>query len=121
MTSKQDWLWKNGNQVTDMYMLNYTLVFWCLKFCEPSKSIGSDPFTLYAGYDIQGNWLGRGSWSVLKNTDMSIAFWGNHTTNMIYQNSSEFGSGDEAVQYCYLDKQEQVFSGQTRNAAIVLQ
>lgn len=36
---------------------------------------------------------------------------------MIYQNSSEFGSGDEAVQACYLEKQEQVFSGGNRNPA----
>ena len=96
--------------MTDMYMLNYSWSSGASSSVNLAKSIGSDPFTLYAGYDIQGNWLGRGSWSVLKNTDMSIAFWGNHTTNMIYQNSSEFGSGDEAVQYCYLDKQEQVFS-----------
>lgn len=117
IASKQDWLWKNGSQVTDMYMLNYSWSSGASSSVNLAKSIGSDPFTLYAGYDIQGNWLGRGSWSVLKNTDMSIAFWGNHTTNMIYQNSSEFGSGDEAVQYCYLDKQEQVFSGGLRNPA----
>ena len=117
IASKQDWLWKNGSQVTDMYMLNYSWSSGASSSVNLAKSIGSDPFTLYAGYDIQGKWLGRGSWSVLKNTDMSIAFWGNHTTNMIYQNSSEFGSGDEAVQYCYLDKQEQVFSGGLRNPA----
>ena len=119
-SDKKDWLWKNNKQVTDMYMLNYA---WGTEGNSPidsenyARSIGADPYTLYAGYDIQGNWLGRGPWSQLKNADLSIAFWGNHTTNMIYQNSSEFGSGDEAVQYCYLEKQEQVFSGGNRNPA----
>lgn len=117
VSSKQDWLWKNGSQVTDMYMLNYDWTSGASSSVNLARSIGADPFTLYAGYDIQGNWLGRGSWAALKNQDLSIAFWGNHTTNMIYQNSSEFGSGDEAVQYCYLGKQEQVFSGGHRNPA----
>lgn len=114
---KQKWLWKNGKQVVDMYMLNYDWGGSASRSTSYAKSIGANPYTLYAGYDIQGNWLARGPWSTLKNTEMSIAFWGNHTTNMIYQNSSEFGSGDEAVQACYLEKQEQVFSGGNRNPA----
>ena len=114
---KQNWLWKNGKQVVDMYMLNYDWGGSASRSTSYAKSIGANPYTLYAGYDIQGNWLARGPWSTLKNTEMSIAFWGNHTTNMIYQNSSEFGSGDEAVQACYLEKQEQVFSGGNRNPA----
>lgn len=119
-SNKKDWLWKNNKQVTDMYMLNYA---WgtegnTAKDSENyAKQIGADPFTIFAGYDIQGNWLGRGPWSQLKNANLSIAFWGNHTTDMIYQNSSEFGSGDEAVQNTYLVKQEQVFSGGNRNPA----
>ena len=115
--SKSDWLWKNGKQVVDMYMLNYSWSGYASQSVSVAEEIGANPYTLYAGYDIQGNWLGRGSWTTLKNTKMSIAFWGNHTTNMIYQNSSEFGSGDEAVQACYLEKQEQVFSGGYRNPA----
>ena len=114
---KQNWLWKNGKQVVDMYMLNYDWGGSASRSTSYATSIGANPYTLYAGYDIQGNWLARGPWSTLKNTEMSIAFWGNHTTNMIYQNSSEFGSGDEAVQACYLEKQEQVFSGGNRNPA----
>lgn len=115
--SKSDWLWKNGKQVVDMYMLNYSWSGYASQSVSVAEEIGANPYTLYAGYDIQGNWLGRGSWKTLKKNKMSIAFWGNHTTNMIYQNSSEFGSGDEAVQACYLEKQEQVFSGGYRNPA----
>lgn len=36
---------------------------------------------------------------------------------MIYQNSTEWGSSDEAVQSNYIQKQEQVFSGGNRNPA----
>ncbi len=117
VSSKQDWFFKNGKQVTDMYMLNYN---WSSSLGESvalAESLGADPYNIYAGYDIQGKWLGYGPWSTLKNHKASIVLWGNHTTNMIYQNSSEFGSGDEAVQACYLTKQEQVFSGGYRNPA----
>ena len=111
------WTWKNNKQVVDVNMLNYSWGSYVSSTIKYAKEIGVDSYTLYAGYDIQGNWLARGPWSTLKNTPLSIAFWGNHTTNMIYQNSSEFGSGDEAVQACYLEKQEQVFSGGNRNPA----
>ena len=113
----EKWTWKNNKQVVDMNMLNYDWGYSASSSASYAEQIGANPYTLYAGYDIQGNWLARGPWSTLKNTKMSIAFWGNHTTNMIYQNSSEFGSGDEAVQACYLEKQEQVFSGGNRNPA----
>lgn len=114
---KEKWLWKNGKQVVDMYMLNYNWGNSASSSAKFAENLGADPYTVYAGYDIQGKWLSVGPWSVLKNNPLSIAFWGNHTTNMIYQNSSEFGSGDEAVQACYLEKQEQVFSGGNRNPA----
>lgn len=116
-SSKSNWLWKNGKQVVDMYMLNYNWSGSLANSANYAEGLGADPYTVYAGYDIQGKWLSYGNWWDVKNSKASIAFWGNHTTNMIYQNSSEFGSGDEAVQACYLVKQEQVFSGGNRNPA----
>lgn len=116
-STNRDWLWKNNKLVTDMYMINYDWHYYASSSQSYAESIGANPYDLYAGYDIQGKWLGRASWNTLKNSKLSIAFWGNHTTNMIYQNSSEFGSGDEAVQSTYLVKQEQVFSGGNRNPA----
>lgn len=116
-TYKSNWLWKNGKQVVDMYMLNYNWGGSLSNSANLAESLGADPYTVYAGYDIQGKWLSYGNWATVKNAKASIAFWGNHTTNMIYQNSSEFGSSDEAVQACYLVKQEQVFSGGNRNPA----
>ena len=117
VSSKQNWLYKNNKQVVDMYMLNYSWAGSAASSTSLAERIGANPYTLYAGYDIQGNWLGRGDWNTLKNNKLSIAFWGNHTTNMIYQNSTDMGSGDEAMAYCYLDKQEQVFSGGNQNPA----
>lgn len=113
----EKWTWKNNKQVVDMNMLNYDWSGYAPASVRYAKQVGLNPYTLYAGWDIQGNWLGRGRWTALRDNELSIAFWGNHTTNMIYQNSSEFGSGDEAVQACYLEKQEQVFSGGNRNPA----
>lgn len=116
-SGKSNWLWKNGKQVVDMYMLNYNWSGSLGSSANFAEGLGANPYTVYAGYDIQGKWLSYGNWATVKNSKASIAFWGNHTTNMIYQNSSEFGSGDEAVQACYLVKQEQVFSGGNRNPA----
>ncbi len=120
------WFCKDGKQVCDMYMLNYG--WWnennngtgeadCLpNSIKVAEDAGGSSYDIYAGLDIQGSWIGS-NWSMLKQYPVSIAFWGNHTTNMIYQNSSEYGSADEAVQTCYPLKQEQIFSGGNHNPA----
>lgn len=107
-------------KVTDMYMLNYSWSRTISTSTGEAKRVGGEKATydLFAGYDIQGNWMGRGSWTSVSQNPISVAFWGNHTTDMIYQNATENGSGDESVQYCYLTKQEQVFSGGNRNPAL---
>ncbi len=117
-SSKSNWFIKNGKTVTDMYFLNYSWDYSVEQSVSTAENLrkGSS-YDVFAGYDIQGNWLGRASWKTLAKNPISIVFWGNHTTDMIYQNSSEYGSNDEAVQYCYLDKQEQVFSGGNQNPA----
>ena len=114
----QNWFVKNGKEVCDVYFLNYdwtSSIQLSTQTAERLKAGSTN--NLFAGYDIQGNWMGRGSWTALANTNMSICFWGNHTTDMIYQNSTELGSSDENVQRNYLTKQEQVFSGGNRNPA----
>lgn len=114
--NKANWFVKNDKTVTDMYFLNYSWDYNIESSVSTAENLkkGSS-YNVFAGYDIQGNWLGRASWKKLAANPVSIVFWGNHTTDMIYQNSSEYGSNDEAVQYCYLDKQEQVFSGGNQN------
>lgn len=117
-TGKADWFVKNGKDVCDVYFLNYD---WHQSWRTSAQTAerlrkGSTP-NVFGGYDIQGNWLGRATWTTFKETPMSICFWGNHTTDMIYQNSTELGSSDEAVQKNYLTKQEQVFCGGNRNVA----
>ena len=117
-SEKSDWFIKNGKTVTDVYFLNYDWANSINTSIQTAENLRKGSTNnLYAGFDIQGNWLSRGNWSRIKNTDISIIFWGNHTTDMIYQNSTEYGSTDEAVQQCYLVKQEEVFSGGNRNPA----
>lgn len=115
---KANWFIKNGKDVCDVYFLNYD---WHQSWRQSQQTAeglrkGSTS-NVFGGYDIQGNWLGRATWTTFKETPMSICFWGNHTTDMIYQNSTELGSTDEAVQKNYLYKQEQVFCGGNRNVA----
>ena len=113
-----NWFIKNGKDVCDVYFLNYD---WHQSWRTSQQTAeglrkGSTN-NVFGGYDIQGKWLGRATWTTFQSTPMSICFWGNHTTDMIYQNSTEFGSTDEAVQRNYMQKQEQVFSGGNRNPA----
>ncbi len=115
-TDKANWFRKNGKQVVDMYMLNYGASG--QTSINTVGSIGGSTYDVYVGYDIQGNWLqGRASWANVKSKPLSIVLWGNHNTNMIYQNSTEFGSAEDAVQKRYLSMQEQVFSGGNQNPA----
>lgn len=120
--SKSDWFVKYGRQVTDVYFLNYNWGNSLATSASVAESVGGNSYDVYAGFDIQARWMqsagGRGYWQTLYDNPVSIIFWGNHTTDMIYQNSTEDGSSDEAVQLCYLRKQEQVFSGGNRNPAI---
>ena len=116
--SKSNWFVKNGKEVCDVYFLNYDWDASANTSIQTAERLlkGSTN-NLFGGYDIQGNWMGRAKWTTFQNNDMSICFWGNHTTDMIYQNSTELGSTDEAVQRNYMQKQEQVFSGGNRNPA----
>lgn len=120
-SGKSDWFMKDGKQVIDVYFLNYNWAGSLGTSVSTAKSVGGDSYDVYAGFDIQGNWVkgaGVGYWQDLANYPVSIIFWGNHTTDMIYQNATEDGSSDVAVQGCYLRKQEQVFSGGNRNPAL---
>ena len=120
--NKTDWFMKDGKQVTDVYFLNYNWGNSLSSSASTAKSVGGDSYDVYAGFDIQARWMrsavDASYWRTLAENPVSIIFWGNHTTDMIYQNSTEDGSSDEAVQLCYLRKQEQVFSGGNRNPAI---
>lgn len=121
-SGKSNWFRDSSKgKVTDMYMLNYNWAGSLETSANYANTVGGEgsSYDIYAGLDIQGKWLGSpASWSDIENNKVSVAFWGNHTTDMIYQNATENGSGDEAVQYCYLTKQEQVFSGGNRNPAL---
>lgn len=113
-----NWFIKNGKDVCDVYFLNYDWhTSWRTSQNTAEALRKGSTNNVFGGYDIQGNWLGRATWTTFKSTPMSICFWGNHTTDMIYQNSTELGSTDEAVQRNYMQKQEQVFCGGNRNVA----
>lgn len=118
---KEQWFRDDSKgKVTDMYMLNYNWQGSLSSSANYADAVGGAgaSYDLFAGLDIQGKWLGYANWEEISKRPVSVAFWGNHTTDMIYQNATENGSGDEAVQYCYLTKQEQVFSGGNRNPAL---
>lgn len=112
------WFVKDSKIVNDIYFLNYDWNYYLTSsMTYAEKCLAGSSNNVYCGYDIQGNWMGRGQWTRIPDTKASICFWGNHNTDMIYQNSTEQGSSDEAVQKCYQEKLEQVFSGGNRNPA----
>lgn len=118
-----NWFSKNGENVVDMYMLNYN---WGGKLAS-SASVAkgfTDPATkktrerdIYAGFDQQGRGYGNwgGSWSELSTSPAGIVVWGAHDRNQLHISSTDNGSSDVAIQTTYTNKQEMLFTGGTRN------
>lgn len=125
--NNNEWFQRQGKDypVSDMYMLNYNWYGSKLpNSIQVAKNLGRNPYDVYAGFDTQGRWISSQfyptadeGWVRLKNSEASIALWGSHTTNMIYENASEFGSDDLTLQTTYQKKLEQFFTGGTRNPA----
>ena len=105
--------------VTDMYMLNYNWSEAGLqKSAENAKSVGRDPFDVYAGFDQQGRGYGKSGnagWSALMRQPISICVWGAHDRSQLYASSTEGGTSDRSIQSEYQTKQELLFSGGNRN------
>ena len=59
----------------------------------------------------------NGNWRSLKNSKISIGFWGAHSQSLIHQSATDNGTSDIAIQKAYLLKQELIFSGGHRNPA----
>lgn len=116
-----NWFSKNGENVTDMYMLNYNWTDATLSESEKNAKSFKDPATgntreydIYAGFDQQGRGYG-GAWSTLAKYKTGICIWGAHDRNALHINSTDNGSSDEAIQTTYTKKQEMLFTGGTRN------
>lgn len=118
-----DWFSKNGENTTDMYMLNYN---WGGKLSSSTNIAKgyTDPATgktrerdIYAGFDQQGRGYGNygGSWSELSTSPAGIVVWGAHDRNQLHISSTDNGSSDVAIQTTYANKQEMLFTGGTRN------
>jgi endo-beta-N-acetylglucosaminidase D len=121
-TGNNEWFQRSGQQypVSDMFMLNYNWSGKLASSASVAKNLGRSPYGVFSSFDIQGRWLrqsdGNG-WNEIYNNPVSIAIWGAHAKNMIYENSNEFGSDDYTLQTTYQKKQEQFFTGGTRNPA----
>ena len=57
------------------------------------------------------------NWRALKNSKISVGFWGAHSQSLIHQSATDNGTSDIAIQKAYLLKQELIFSGGNRNPA----
>lgn len=123
--NNNEWFQRQGKDypVTDMFMLNYNWTGNKLpNSASVAKSLGRNSFDVYAGFDAQGRWITdgypsdpNGGWVKLKNNDISIAIWGSHVKNMVYENSNELGSDALTLQNTYQKKLEQFFTGGTQN------
>lgn len=126
-SSNNDWFQRSGKDypVSDMFMLNYNWGYGdkIASSVSEAKSLGRSSYGVFAGFDTQGRWItdsgsaSDGGWNILYQNPVSIAFWGSHVKNMVYENSNEFGSNDLTLQATYQKKLEQFFTGGTRNPA----
>lgn len=106
------------NVVTDMMFGNYNWTRSILNSTErTAASLGRSSYDYYAGFDIQGRALKNSNWQALKDSKVSVGFWGAHSQSLIHQSSTDNGTSDVAIQQTYLNKQELIFSGGHRNPA----
>ena len=106
------------HEVTDMMFANYNWRSNTLASSEQTaQRLGRSSYDYYAGFDIQGRALKNGNWRSLKNSKISIGFWGAHSQSLIHQSATDNGTSDIAIQKAYLLKQELIFSGGHRNPA----
>ena len=104
--------------VTDMMFANYNWGRGTLTASErTANELGRSSYDYYAGFDIQGRALKNYSWSALKDSKISVGFWGAHSQSLIHQSATDDGTSDIAIQKAYLLKQELMFSGGNRNPA----
>lgn len=125
--NNNEWFQRQGKDypVTDMFMLNYNWTGDKLpNSAAVARSLGRSSFDVYAGFDTQGRWITdgysgdpNGGWVKLKKNDISLAMWGSHVKNMVYENSNELGSDALTLQTTYQKKLEQFFTGGTQNPA----
>ena len=104
--------------VTDMMFANYNWGRGTLTASErTANELGRSSYDYYAGFDIQGRALKNYNWSALKDSKISVGFWGAHSQSLIHQSATDDGTSDIAIQKAYLLKQELMFSGGNRNPA----
>ena len=104
--------------VTDMMFANYNWRPNTLSSSEQTaQRLGRSSYDYYAGFDIQGRALQNSYWRTLKNSKISVGFWGAHSQSLIHQSATDNGTSDIAIQKAYLLKQELIFSGGFRNPA----
>lgn len=115
-SSSQNWFHNTsiGAPVTDVYFLNYNWSETSLSnSVQTAKSLGRNPFDVYAGFDQQGRGYGQdrnAGWDVLAKYPVSIVVWGAHDRSQLYANSSARGTNEKTVQDTYLDFQEMLFT-----------
>jgi len=106
------------HEVTDMMFANYNWRPNTLSASEQTaQRLGRSSYDYYAGFDIQGRALQNNNWRALKNSKISVGFWGAHSQSLIHQSATDNGTSDIAIQKAYLLKQELIFSGGFRNPA----
>ena len=106
------------HEVTDMMFANYNWRPNTLSSSEQTaQRLGRSSYDYYAGFDIQGRALQNSYWRSLKNSKISVGFWGAHSQSLIHQSATDNGTSDIAIQKAYLLKQELIFSGGFRNPA----
>lgn len=124
-SNSQNWFHNTsiGAPVTDVYFLNYNWSESSLSnSVNTAKSLGRNPFDVYAGFDQQGRGYGQSGtsgsnagWNVLAKYPVSIVVWGAHDRSQLYANSSARGTAEKTIQDTYQDFQEMLFTGGTKN------
>ena len=86
------------HEVTDMMFANYNWRPNTLSSSEQTaQRLGRSSYDYYAGFDIQGRALQNSYWRSLKNSKISVGFWGAHSQSLIHQSAT----GQRNKRYSY--------------------
>lgn len=105
---------ETGATVSDAFMLNYNWGEWYLKETENTARdlmIPNGAYDVYAGCWIVG--LNQAWYAFENHPGVSLAFWGEHKQNRIFQHRA--GLDEKGMQASYQDRLERIFTGGNKN------
>lgn len=98
---------------------NWNSTYYITQSIAHAKSVGRDPFRIYAAMNMQGGEPKAGSnYTMLKDYQYGIGIWAGHNNNILWKSRAQEGSDPVTKLTTYNKINEQFFGNGKRNPAI---